>query len=198
MWSKSISYKVPTFSFTQLEWTGNFTARKSSFSPRHDWLSSKITSSLQPSKTKCWYFISYRLAAHFKELLLKDREKWLVTTFNVQRISACRISNVLILELLSPVTSMLLSVSCLAFLEKNMTSDWDFPRLEISECFLAAIWLVKAGTPVLEISEFLLQRSQWAFQLLSLFSIHSVNQSSTSQLSLKIHLSFFVLNILIN
>ena len=33
---------------------------------------SRIASSFQLSKTKCEYFITYRLAPHFKELLLKD------------------------------------------------------------------------------------------------------------------------------
>ena len=33
---------------------------------------SRIASSFHMSKTKCEYFITYRLAPHFKELLLKD------------------------------------------------------------------------------------------------------------------------------
>ena len=79
--------------------------------------------------------------------------------------------------------------------KKNMAPDWDFLRLEISDCFLPATWLAKAETPILEISKSLLQNLQQSFHLLSVFSTHSVNQSSTSQLSLKIHLSAFFGNL---
>ena len=81
------------------------------------------------------------------------------------------LSNVAMLELLWLATFTLLSMSCLAFLGKNMAADWDFLR----ECFYQQYGLSKQKTPILEISKSLLQNLQQAFHLLSLFFIYSVN-----------------------
>ena len=112
------------------------------------------------------------------------REKWLETTFKLQKTSAFKeLAGISILSTAFDFEideePCFCSDDC--FWKKGSSYIWPFVLNQEFVCFLPAAWLVNPSTPMLEISKSFWQKLQYAFVLLTLFFNHLENLESLNQ-----------------